>query len=43
MAGSEEISDQERCIKQLAQSADRNAKFLSSQLRASQFSARNAI
>ena len=38
----EEILDQERCIKQLALNADRNAKFLSSRKKAGQFSAENA-
>ena len=39
----EEISaDQDKCIKQLALSADRNAKFLSSQQKASLSTAKNA-
>ena len=42
-AGSEGISGQERCIKQLALSAVRNVKFHSSQQKASQFIAEIAI
>ena len=42
MTAQEEILDQGRCIKQLALNADRNAKFLSSQKKAGQFSAGNA-
>ena len=39
----EEILDQKRCIKQFALNADRNAKFLSSQQKASRFTAKNVI
>jgi hypothetical protein len=42
-AVSEEISDREKCIKQLVLNVGRNAKFLSSLLKASQFTAKNAI
>jgi hypothetical protein len=42
-ADSREILGREQCIKQLALSADRNAKFLSSQQKASQFIAKNAM
>jgi len=40
---SEEISGHEKCIKQLAQSAVKNAKFHSSQRKAGLFIAENAI
>ena len=40
---SEEILDHEKCIKQLALSAEKNAKFLSSQQKVSQFIAENVI
>jgi hypothetical protein len=40
---SEEISDREKCIKPLVLNVGRNAKFLSSLLKASQFTAKNAI
>ena len=40
---SEDLSAQEKCIKQLALNVVRNAKFLSNQLKASQFTAENAI
>ena len=42
-AVSEEISDREKCIKPLVLNVGRNAKFLSSLLKASQFTAKNAI
>jgi hypothetical protein len=42
-AVSEEILDREKCIKQLVLNVGRNAKFLSSLLKASQFTAKNAI
>jgi hypothetical protein len=42
VADSKEISDRERCTKQLVPSADRNAKYLSSQLKGSQYSAETA-
>ena len=38
-----EILDQDRCINQLAQNAVKNAKFHSSQQKASQFTVENAI
>ena len=46
MADFEEISaleNQEKCIKQFVLNAEKNAKFLSSQQKASQFFARNVI
>jgi len=42
-AVSDEISDREKCIKPLVLNVGRNAKFLSSLLKASQFIAKNAI
>ena len=39
---SEGISDREKCIRQLAQSAAKNVKYHSSQSKASQFIAGNA-
>jgi uncharacterized protein (DUF3084 family) len=36
-----EVLDQEKCIKQLVQNADRNAKFRSSQQKENQFIVRN--
>ena len=42
-AVSDEISDREKCIKPLVLNVGRNAKFLSSLLKASQFTAKNAI
>jgi hypothetical protein len=42
-ADSREILGREQCIKQLALSADRNAKFLSSQQKVSQSFAENVI
>jgi hypothetical protein len=42
-AVSEEISGQEKCTKQLVLSAAKNAKYHSSQQKASLFFARNAI
>ena len=40
-ASEEETSAQEKCIKQLALNAEKNAKFLSNQQKASQFIAEN--
>ena len=42
-AASEEVLGRARCIRQLALSAERSAKFLSSQWKASLFIARNVM
>jgi hypothetical protein len=39
----EEISDHVKCTKQFAQNVEKNAKFLSSQQKASQYFAKNVI